>query len=74
MFQKEVLVKQMRGTLIHIHLCTEAYERETLTFPKDLTFRLGIDRASTLMIGLHSFYYVTLFQKKRKGINPLIKW
>lgn len=36
----------MRGTLIHIHLCTEAYEQGALTFPKDLTFHLGINDAS----------------------------
>lgn len=35
----------MRGTLIHTHVCTEAYELGALTFPKDSTSHLGIANA-----------------------------
>ena len=65
----------MRGALIHIHLCTEAYKQGALTFPKDHTSYLGIDNAyhsddrSAFLLLYHS---IPEEKERNKSINQMV--
>lgn len=67
----------MRDTLIHIHLCTEAYEQGALTFPKDRTSHLGIDNAyhsddrPALLLLCHS---VPAENERNKSGNQMVSY
>lgn len=73
--QREVLLKQMRCTLIHTHLCTEAYTQGALTFPEDHTSYLGIgnayhsDDSSAFLLLYHS---IPEEKERNKSINQMV--